>query len=177
GHFIYAKWNGKLEPLCEIVRDSDAVSNVLGLRVADVVLVLFIGLHSPLVGGMRFADINSQKIDVVLVIVVELNDVANLATERRSSEAAEDKHQRAARGSLTNVKTCGPVERNQSRIRRLIAHFQITAMHVWEGIANHVEDVFRAAGHKAQQHECRHNYQCDRNQDPFQWAAHRSWAQ
>src|SRR5208283_2148395 len=106
---------------------------------ADVVLILFIGLHSPLIGGMRFADIDSQKIDVVLVIVVELNDVANLATERRSSEAAENEDQRATGGSLPNVKTRGSVERNQSRIRRLIAHFQIAAMHVWESIADHVE--------------------------------------
>jgi hypothetical protein len=38
---------------------------------------------------MRFANVDGEEIGVIFVIVIELNDVANLATERRSSKAAE----------------------------------------------------------------------------------------
>jgi hypothetical protein len=41
---------------------------------------------------MRFAHINCQEIGMVLVIVINLLDVANLATERWSSKAAEYQH-------------------------------------------------------------------------------------
>ena len=79
---------------------------------------------------MRFAYIDCQEIDVIFIVVEELSDVANLATERRSSEAAEDQHQRAAFGSLSNVEARGSIKRDQSRIRRLISNLQIAAMHV-----------------------------------------------
>ena len=60
---------------------------------------------------MRLADVNGQKIGVILVIVEDLYYVADLATEGRSSEAAEDENQRFADGALANVKSSGAVER------------------------------------------------------------------
>jgi hypothetical protein len=46
----------------------------------------------PFVGRMRFAHVNGQKIGVILIVIEDLHDVADLATERRSSEAAENDH-------------------------------------------------------------------------------------
>jgi len=98
---------------------------------------------------MGFANVDGQKINVVLVIVVELSDVANLATKRWSSEAAEDQNKRPAGGSFADVKARGAIERNQAGIRSLIADFQITAAHVRQSVARHVQGVLRAPGHEA----------------------------
>ena len=97
---------------------------------------------------MSFANIDSEEIGVVLVIVIELNDVANLAAERRSSETAEDKHEWAAGGFFSDVKAGRTIERDKPRIRSVVAHFQVAAMHVGESIADHVEGIFRAASHE-----------------------------
>ena len=54
---------------------------------------------------MRFAHVDGQEVRVVLIVVVDFDDVADLATKRRSSVAAENNHQRtAAAGTLTQVK-------------------------------------------------------------------------
>jgi hypothetical protein len=39
---------------------------------------------------MGFANVYRQKISVILVIIENAHDVADLATERRSGEAAEN---------------------------------------------------------------------------------------
>ena len=150
GHFIDAKRYRIFEALGEIVGDGNTIVQVLGLHVADVVLILCVGLHAPLVEGMSLTNIDSEEIDVILVIVIELNDVANLATERRSSEAAKDEDERTASGFLANVKAAGAIERDKSSIRSVVADFQVTAMHVGESVADHVEGVFGAASHEAE---------------------------
>jgi hypothetical protein len=99
---------------------------------------------------MSLANIDSEEIDVILVIVIELNDVANLATERRSSETAEDEDERTASGFFANVKAAGAIERNKASIRSVVADLQVTAMHVGESVADHVEGVFGAASHEAE---------------------------
>ena len=60
---------------------------------------------------MRFADVHGEKIRVVLIVVVNLNDVAHLAAEGGSSEAAKDQHERARAQSFAKVKTIRSVER------------------------------------------------------------------
>jgi hypothetical protein len=60
---------------------------------------------------MRLADIHGQKINVLFVVVVNLNDVAYLAAEGRSSEAAKHQHQRARAEALANVKMTRTVQR------------------------------------------------------------------
>jgi hypothetical protein len=72
---------------------------------------------------MSLANIDGEEIDVILVIVIELNDVANLATERRSSETAEDEDERTTSGFLANVKAAGAIECDKPRIRSVVAHF------------------------------------------------------
>ena len=61
---------------------------------------------------MRFAYIHGQKIRLVFVIVVDLNDVANLAAKGRSSKAAENEHQRAGSNMFAQMKMIRAVERN-----------------------------------------------------------------
>jgi hypothetical protein len=97
---------------------------------------------------MSFANVDGQEIGMILVIVIELNDVANLAAERRSSEAAEDEYKRTASGFFADVKAGRAIERDKPRIGSVVAHFQVAAMHVRESIADHVEGVFRAASHE-----------------------------
>jgi hypothetical protein len=70
---------------------------------------------------MGFANVDGQKIDVVLVIFVELNDIANLATERRSSKTAKDQDQWPTGRFLADVETRGAVQGDEPRVRGLIA--------------------------------------------------------
>jgi hypothetical protein len=53
---------------------------------------------------MGFAHIDRQKIDMIFVIVINLNNVANLAAKRWSSKAAKNEHKRPGAGTLSNMK-------------------------------------------------------------------------
>jgi hypothetical protein len=172
-HFIDAEGNRKFKALREIVGDGHTVFNGPGLGIADVIFFLGIGLHLPFVGGMSLANVNGQKIDMVLVILVDLSDVANLAAEGRSSEAAEDKHERPSRDFFANVKARGTVKRDQPCIRGLIPHFQIAAMHVRKRVTHHVQGILRAAGHEAEQHIYGNEKDCQKNQNPFERHGHK----
>jgi len=87
-HVVDAEGNGIFEALGEIVGDGEAIGKIARLRVANVVLE--VGFHLPLIGGVSFANIDGQKIGVFFIVVVQLDDVADLATEGRSSKTAED---------------------------------------------------------------------------------------
>jgi len=113
GHLVDAERHGIFETMGEIVGDGHAIGNVFWLSVTDVVALLGVGVHTPFVGWMRFADVDGQKVDVILVVVIELNDIANLATERRSSKAAENQHQRAAGGFVAQTEDRRAIESNQ----------------------------------------------------------------
>jgi hypothetical protein len=65
----------------------------------------------PFVGRMRFANVDGQKIGAILVVVEDLHDVADLATEGRSSKAAEDKDERLAASTFADVERVGAIER------------------------------------------------------------------
>jgi hypothetical protein len=94
-----------------------------------------------------FADIDGEEIGAVFIVVVDLRDVANLATERRSSEAAEDEDERFAVGAFADVKARGAVEGDERGVGGVAADLQIASMHVREGVADHADGVFGAAGH------------------------------
>jgi hypothetical protein len=105
---------------------------------------------------MSFANVDSQEIGVILVVVVELNDVANLATEGWSGEAAEDEDERPASRFFAKMEIHGAVQGDESCIRSLISQFQCATMHVRKGVAHHVDGIFRAAGHEAEKEEHSH---------------------
>ena len=122
-HVVDAEGQGKLESLCEIIGDRQALLQRFRLRVADVIFILQIRFHLPFVGGMRFANVDGQKIGVILIVVVNLHDVANLAAERRSSKTPEDQHQRPITCSFADVKTADAIQRDNPSVWRITAHF------------------------------------------------------
>jgi hypothetical protein len=53
---------------------------------------------------MRLADVHGEKIRVIFVVVINLDDVANLAAEGRSCEAPKYQHQRVRADAFANMK-------------------------------------------------------------------------
>jgi hypothetical protein len=164
GHVVDAEGKRKIEALRKIVADGEALLQRRGLGVADV--LFDVGLHLPFVGGMRFADIDRQKIGVVFVIVEDLDDVTDLATKGRSSKAAENENERFAGGAFANVETVGAVQREETGIGRGVADFQVAAMHVRERVADHVERVPGAARHNAECNEGDDDERADADANP-----------
>jgi len=115
---------------------------------------------------MRFADVDGQKIRVIFVVVVDLYDVANLATERRSSKTAEDKHQRFSGSAFANTEVVGAVQRSEARIRSNVAHFKVAAMHVRQRVTRHVQRVFGTARHHAEANERNYDEGAEADSDP-----------
>jgi hypothetical protein len=58
---------------------------------------------------VRFANVHRQKIGVVLIVFVNLNDVAHLAAKGRSSKTPEHQHQRPLMGSFADVEAAHAV--------------------------------------------------------------------
>jgi hypothetical protein len=102
---------------------------------------------------MRFAHVDGQKIGVIFVVVENLDDVADLATKRRSSIAAENNHQRAATDALVYVELICTVESEQWSIGSGVAGLEFAAVHIRQGIAEHEEGVLGAARHHGQGRE------------------------
>ena len=100
-HIVDPEGHRIFEPLDEIIRDSDALLQRFGLRIADI--FFHVRFHLPFVSGMGFAHVDRQKVGVILIVVVNLDDVADLATKRRSSVAAEDDHQGSRAGSVSQM--------------------------------------------------------------------------
>ena len=113
-HVINAEGQRKLVARGEILGDGYALPESFRLHVANV--IFHVGLHLPFVGGMRLADVNGEKIRVVLVVVVDLNDVAYLAAKRRSSEAAKHQYQRTRADAFANVKMIDAVKRQEANV-------------------------------------------------------------
>jgi len=120
-HVIHAERKWILETLNKIIRNCEPVRKIARLRIADI--IFHVGFHLPLVGGMRFAHINRQKISVIFIVIENLHDVADLATERRSSETAKNDDQRFRSGAFANMKRFRAIEGVNPRIRRAIADF------------------------------------------------------
>jgi hypothetical protein len=83
-HIIHAERQRIFEALGKIIRNRHALLQRLRLRVTNV--FLHVGFHLPFVGGVRFAHIYSQEISLILVVIINLYDVANLATEGGSGK-------------------------------------------------------------------------------------------
>jgi hypothetical protein len=146
-HVIDSEGQIEFEALDEIVGDDDALCQRFGLCVTNVVLVFQIGFHLPLVGGVCFAHVDGQEIRVFFVVLIKLDDVADLATKWRSSKTAEDENERAVAGAFTNVKTADAIKRDDACVWRVAAHFQIAAVHVRQGVTNHAVGVLRTSRH------------------------------
>jgi hypothetical protein len=102
---------------------------------------------------MRLANVHGQKIRVIFIVVEDLDDVADLATERRSSEAAKHDNQGFCSGTFKNVKRFRAVEREDARVGRSIPDFQVAAVHMRQSVARHVDGVFRTPCHHRKHNE------------------------
>ncbi len=170
-HIVDAEGQGEFESLDEIVGDHDALLQRFWLGVAD--FILQIGFHLPFVGGVRFANVDGQEIRVLFVIVVNLNDVANLAAKGWSSKTAKHQNQGpAAAGTFANMKTAGAIERHDPRVWRIAAHFQRAAMHVRQRVAHHAVGVLWTPRQDGQPDERSHEQHAKKSRRPFPEAIH-----
>jgi len=96
------------------------------------------------------AHIDGEEIGAVFIVVVDLRDVANLTTEGWSSEAAENENEWLAAGALADVKARGAIEGDEGGVGGVAANLEIASVHVREGVADHADGVFGAAGHDAE---------------------------
>jgi hypothetical protein len=99
---------------------------------------------------MGFAYVDGEEIGAVFIVIVDLRDVADLATEGRSSEAAEDENEWFAVGAFADVKAAGAVEGDERGVGGVDADLESASVHVREGVADHTDGVFGAAGHDAE---------------------------
>jgi hypothetical protein len=90
---------------------------------------------------------------VILIVVVNLDDVADLATKRRSSVAAEDDHQWSRAGTFPQVEVVLAVQCEEPRVGGIVPGVQLTAVHVGKCVAEHVEGVLRTACHEEKAHK------------------------
>ena len=165
GHVVDAEGQRVFLPLDEIIGDGDALLEGSRLRVADI--LFHVGFHLPLVGRMRFAHVDGQEIGVVFVIVVNPDDVADLATKWRSSVTAENDHQRAATDAFADVELILSVEREQGSVGGVVTRAQFAAMHVRQGIAEHHDGVLGAARHHGEGGEAREQEDAESGCNPF----------
>ena len=106
-HIIDPKGKRIFLPLHEILCDGHALLQSFRLRVADV--FLHIGFHLPFIGGMRLAHVDCKKVRAIFIVVVNLDHVADVAPERRSSVTAKNYDERARTRPFAEMKMTGTV--------------------------------------------------------------------
>jgi len=116
---------------------------------------------------MRLAHVDGQEIRAILVVIIDLNDVANLAPEGRSSETPKYQYQRTRSEVLAKVKMARAVQRHQSYVRRVAAHIQSAAMHMREGVPHHPVRVLRTSRHVAEHAKRRYKQHSQDARRPF----------
>jgi hypothetical protein len=169
-HVIDSEGQSELESFDEIVRDHHALFQRFRLRVTNVVFE--IRFHLPFVGGMRFANVNGQKIRALFIILVNLNDVAHLAAKRRSSKTPEDENEWTIVRTFANVKTAEAIQRDDARVRRVAADFQRAAMHVRQGVAHHAVGILGTPRHVGQSGKGSHEQYAKYSRRPFPETIH-----
>ncbi len=96
---------------------------------------------------MGFANIHGQKIGALFIVAVDLDDVANLAAEGRSSKASEHQYERTFMSSFANVEMVYAVQGDDSCVGRVAANFQRAAMHVRQSIPDHPIGILGTPGY------------------------------
>ena len=125
-HRVYRDGNRIMEARHEIVGDGDALRKCSRLRVANI--LIDVRFHLPFILRMRFANVHGQEIGAIFILVVNLDEISNLAAEGRSSVAAENQDQRAFAHTLVQIKRGASIERKYARVRSAVAHMQIALM-------------------------------------------------
>jgi hypothetical protein len=94
------------------------------LRVGEDHLIFYIALHLPDVAGVGFSDVNHEKGNTILVLLVKFVEGRNLPPEWRSSVTAEDQHDRLLLVQEGELNPFGLVDFKQGEVRRRIADLQ-----------------------------------------------------
>jgi hypothetical protein len=97
-----------------------------------------------------FADVDGEEIGSVFIVVEDLRDVADLATEGRSSEAPEHEDERFAFGAFADVEMGCAIEGDESGVGGVAADLEVASVHVGESVPDHADGVFGAAGQDSQ---------------------------
>jgi hypothetical protein len=116
---------------------------------------------------MRFADVNGEKIGAVFVIVIELDEVAYLAAERRSGVAAKYEDEGALADAMAEMECGLAVESDEADVRSEVADLQIAAMPLRQGIAQESVDIARAASDVTQKGVADNQEGCESKRSPF----------
>ncbi len=119
-HRVDRDGNRIMEARHEIVGDGDALRKRSRLHVANI--LIDVRLHLPFILRMRFANVHSQEIGAIFILVVNLDEISNLAAEGRSSVAAENHDERAFADALVQVKRRASIEGIYARVRSAVAH-------------------------------------------------------
>ena len=164
-HVIHGEGNWEVETLDEIVSDGHALFGSMRLRVTNT--LINVRLHLPFVERMRFANIHGQEIRAILVIVIEIDEVAYLAPERRSGIAAEDQNQRSLPDAIAEMKCRLAIERQQPHIRRRVAHVQAAITPLRQRVTQKPIHVARPAHHVAERSVSTSQHRNQNNGGPF----------
>jgi hypothetical protein len=125
-HRVYRDGNRIMEARHEIIGDGDALRKCSWLHVANI--LIDVRLHLPFILRMRFANVHGQKLGAIFIVVVNLDEISNLAAEGRSSVAAENHDERTLADALVQIKRGASIERKYARIRCAVANMQIALM-------------------------------------------------
>ena len=164
-HVIHREGNWEVETLDEIVSDGHALFGSMRLRVTNT--LINVRLHLPFVERMRFANIHGQEIRAILVIVIEIDEVAYLASKRRSGIAAEDQNQRSLPDAIAEMKCRLAIERQQPHIRRRVAHVQAAITPLRQRVTQKPIHVARPAHHVAERSVSTSQHRNQNNGGPF----------
>ena len=99
---------------------------------------------------MCFADVNGQKIGPGFVVLVEVYEVAYLATEGRSGVAAKNQNEWSLADAIAEMELCLTVEAHERDIRSAVADAQFAAMPLRQRVTKKPVDVARAAHEMAE---------------------------
>ncbi len=90
---------------------------------------------------MRFANIDGEEIRPVFIVVIDVDEISNLAAEWRSSVAAENQDQRLFANPLVKIPRRVAVESVDPRVWSEIADMQIAFMPLRKRIAKEAVNV------------------------------------
>lgn len=94
---------------------------------------------------MRFANIDGEEIRPVFIVVIDVDEISNLAAEWRSSVAAENQDQRLFADPLVKIARSVTVKSVDACVWSQIADMQIAFMPLRKRVAKKTVNVARAA--------------------------------
>jgi hypothetical protein len=93
---------------------------------------------------MRLSNVDGQEIRTVLVVVVDFDQIADLAAEWRSSVAAKDQDERARADVVADAEGRMAVKGEKRSVGGRIAYMEIPAMPLRQRVAQKTVQVARA---------------------------------